>query len=107
MSSNLAYNDLNKGGMCYAACQEAFEYWNSSIYWCQKGCDYGMGRKSDELDRKEADNMCKMLAANSYSLMEHEDLDNVADMRIHATMYSNTATNLYKACAAGVRRQRY
>jgi len=51
--------------------------------------------------------MCKMMAASSYSLEEHEDLENVPDMRIHATMYSVNATNLYKACMAGVRRQRY
>jgi len=51
--------------------------------------------------------MCKMLASSNYSLGDHEDLDNVTDLRIHATMYSNNATNLYKACLAGVRRQRY
>ena len=61
--------------------------------------------------------MCKMMAASSYSLGEHEDLgkkililvslDNVEDKRIHATMYPVNATNLYKACLAGVRRQRY
>ena len=107
MSSNLAYNNLNQGGMCYAACQEAYEYWNSSIYWCQKGCDFSMGRKEDPTEKKIADNMCKMLAANNYVLMDHEDLDNVEDMRIHATMYSNNATNLYKACVSGIRRQRY
>ena len=57
--------------------------------------------------RQQAQNMCKMLASSNYSLGDHEDLDNVADLRIHATMYSNNATNLYKACLAGVRRQRY
>ena len=48
--------------------------------------------------------MCKMLAASNYGLGDHEDLDNVKDLRIHATMYSNNAENLYKACLAGVRR---
>ena len=48
-----------------------------------------------------------MYAASNYALMEHEDLDNVEDMRIHAVMYSNNATNLYKACSAGLRRQKY
>ena len=67
--------------------------------------------------REEADNMCKMMAASSYSLHDHEDLgkpsithspiDHVEDKRIHATMYPVNATNLYKACLAGVRRQRY
>lgn len=51
--------------------------------------------------------MCKMLAASNYGLGDHENLDEVEDLRIHATMYSNNATNLYKACLAGVRRQRY
>lgn len=66
MSTGLAYNSFDKGGMCYAACQEAFEWWNSSIFWCQKGCDMGRGRMSDPLLRKEADNMCKMLATSNY-----------------------------------------
>ena len=73
------------------------------------------------LCREEADNMCKMMATSSYSLHDHEDLgksrfhlrltklcaENVEDKRIHATMYPVNATNLYKACMAGVRRQRY
>ena len=66
-----------------------------------------MGRKSDPLLREEADNMCKMLASHTYTLNEGEDLNEVEDMRIHGTMYSVNATNLYKACAAGVRRQKY
>ena len=62
--------------------------------------------------------MCKMMAASSYALQEHEDLgrfsekfkfslDDVEDKRIHATMYPVNATNLYTACLAGVRRYRY
>ena len=62
---------------------------------------------SDELKRVEADNMCKMMAQSTYALQDHEDLDHVEDMRIHATMYPNNATNLYRACAAGIRRQKY
>ena len=62
---------------------------------------------SDEISRIEADNMCKMFATNNYEMKDEESLDNVKDMRIHATMYSNNAVNLYKACAAGVRRQNY
>ena len=107
MSAGLAYNKYDKGGLCYAACQEAFEWWNASTFWCQKGCDFSRGRASDPLLRDEAENMCKMMAASSYSLQEHEDLDHVEDKRIHATMYPVNATNLYKACLAGVRRQRY
>ena len=107
MSTGLAYNSYDKGGMCYAACQEAFEWYNASTFWCQKGCDFGRGRKGDENLRIEADNMCKMMAASTYAFNEGEDLENVEDMRIHATQYPNNATNLYRACAAGVRRQKY
>ena len=105
--STLAYKTYDKGGMCYGACQEAFEWYNSSIYWCQKGCDIGHGRQGDDLERMRADAMCKMLAQNHYNMKDDDDLDHVEDMRIHATMYSNSAVNLYKACAAGLRRQRY
>ncbi len=27
MSAGLAYNKYDKGGLCYAACQEAFEWY--------------------------------------------------------------------------------
>ena len=107
MSTGLAYNTYDHGGMCYAACQEAFEWYNSSTFWCQKGCDFGRGRKSDPLNREQAENMCKMMAASTYTLNSGEDLDNIEDLRIHATMYSNNASNLYRACLAGVRRQKY
>ena len=62
---------------------------------------------SDDLLRIEADNMCKMMATSNYSLGQTEDLNDIKDMRVHAVMYPNNATNLYKACAAGVRRQNY
>lgn len=107
MSTGLAHKSYDKGGMCYAGCQEAFEWWNSSVFWCQKGCDIGKGRMSDPIKRNETDYMCKMLATSNYALMNDENLDNVDDLRIHATMYSTNATNLYRACLAGVRRQKY
>ena len=59
------------------------------MFWCQKGCDFGRGKMSDELKRTEADNMCKMMAQSTYALNDYEDLDEVEDMRIHATMYPN------------------
>ena len=62
---------------------------------------------SDEVKRMEATNMCKMMSQSTYALQVEEDLDNVEDMRIHATMYPNNATNLYRACVAGIRRQKY
>ena len=107
MSTGLSYNSFDKGQMCYVGCQEAFEWWNSSMFWCQKGCDFARGKMSDPLKRIEADNMCKMMAQSSYALNQDEDLDHIEDMRIHATMYSNNASNLYRACAAGIRRQKY
>ena len=81
--------------------------WNSSQHWCMKGCDLARGKMSDELKRLEATNMCKMLAQSNYALLAGEDLNHVEDMRIHGTMYSTNATNLYKACVAGIRRQKY
>ena len=48
---------------------------------------------SDEIKRIEAENMCKMMATSNYILQDHENLDNVDDMRIHATMYSNNGLN--------------
>ena len=30
MSTGLAYNKYDNGGMCYAACQEAFEWYDTS-----------------------------------------------------------------------------
>ena len=105
--SSIAHKSLDSGGMCYAGCQEAFEWFNSSVHWCYKGCDIGMGRQQDPLLREQASTMCKMLARSNYSLNDLENLDDVKDLRIHATMYSTNATNLYKACLAGVRRQKY
>lgn len=31
MSAGLAYNKYDKGGICYAACQEAFEWY--FLHW--------------------------------------------------------------------------
>jgi len=48
--------------------------------------------------------MCKMLATSNFALMQDENLDELEDLRVHATMYSSNASNLYRACLAGVRR---
>jgi len=77
------------------------------MFWCQKGCDIAKGRMNDPIERTRTDSMCKMLATNNYALQEDENLDEIEDMRIHATMYSTNASNLYRACMAGVRRQKY
>ena len=47
------------------------------------------------------------MASQAYYLQPWEDLDNVKDMRVHATMYPENATNLFKACVSGIRRQMY
>jgi len=107
MSTGLAHRTYDKGGMCYAGCQEAYEWFNSSLFWCQKGCDFARGRMSDPLLRMEAENMCKMMAGSSYALTENDNLEDVEDKRVHGTMYSVNATNMYKACVSGIRRQRY
>ena len=49
MSTGIGHLRYDDGGMCYAACQEAFEWYNASSHWCQKGCDFSKGRKSDPL----------------------------------------------------------
>jgi hypothetical protein len=107
MAHQLGNFRMDYGGICYAACQEAYVWWNASMHWCRKGCDFSKGRVNDPLLRKEADNMCKMMAISSYKLQQGEDLDNIEDMRVHSTMYPENATNLYKACISGIRRQKF
>ncbi len=107
MAHQLANFRMDYGGLCYAACQEAFEWWNASMHWCRKGCDFAKGRVNDPILRQDAVNMCKSMAIHEYYLKPGEDLNNIKDMRIHATMYPENATNLYKACVAGIRRQLY
>lgn len=98
---------MDNGGMCYVACQEAYDWFNASQHWCRKGCDFAKGRVNNPILRKEAEFMCKQIALESYSLQHWEDLDNIQDLRVHATMYPENATNLYKACLSGIRRQRF
>lgn len=107
MANQLANYRMDYGGICYVACQEAYVHWNASMHWCRKGCDFAYGRVNDPLLRKEANNMCKMMAIESFKLKPDEDLDNIADMRVHAYLFPENATNLYKACVSGIRRQLY
>lgn len=44
---NLAKETKYKGGLCYAACQELFSFYNPSVLHCRKGCDFGEGRVND------------------------------------------------------------
>ena len=57
MNAGLAHWNNDYGGMCYAACQEAYMNWNSSMFFCRKGCDFAKGRMQDPDDRVEAENM--------------------------------------------------
>ena len=52
-------------------------------------------------------NMCKMLAQSNYFMDEDDNLNETEDLRIHGQQYAATAENVYKACLAGIRRQRY
>lgn len=107
MASNLATFRMDPGSICYVACQEAFDLYNASAHWCRKGCDFSKGRVNEPILRKESEFMCKQLALQSFKLQDWEDLDKIQDFRIHAYMYPENATNLYKACLAGIRRQQY
>lgn len=98
MSTGLAYRHYDKGGMCYAACQEAFEWYPYSCtqfqWYLFKSILGGMlqpfGAKKDatfqeeecqtnisgiiilllmiNFNREEAENMCKMMAASTYHI---------------------------------------
>mmetsp|Transcript_7097 Transcript_7097/g.7980 ORF Transcript_7097/g.7980 Transcript_7097/m.7980 type:complete len:83 (-) Transcript_7097:39-287(-) len=81
--------------------------WNSSMFYCRKGCDFSMGRMQDPDDRLEAENMCKMLSSTLYVTHEDYALEDIDDLRIHGWQYSMNADNVYKACLAGIRRQKY
>jgi len=107
MASNLATFRMDPGGICYVACQEAYEWYNASQHWCRKGCDFAKGRVNDPILRKESENMCKQITLQSYHLRPWEDLDSIKDFRVHAHMYPENATNMYKACLSGIRRQLY
>ncbi|CAD8160668.1 unnamed protein product (macronuclear) [Paramecium tetraurelia] len=98
----LRYN----GGTCYAMCQDVFSWYNPSIQICWKGCDYATGRVNDPVLRKEAEDMCKRYTAEAMWTKKGE-LDHIEDLRIHADMFPENPRNIYRACLAGVRRQKY
>lgn len=82
-----------------------FSY-NPSIQHCWRGCDYGTGRVNDEKLRDEAHRMCKRYATENYWTRTGE-LDNLQDLRVHSEMFPTNPANVYRACLAGVRRQRF
>ena len=57
--TNLSFDSKYKWGLCYAACQELYSFYNPSVLHCRKGCDFGMGRVNDDLLWEEAIDMCK------------------------------------------------
>ncbi|EAS01445.3 hypothetical protein TTHERM_00151580 (macronuclear) [Tetrahymena thermophila SB210] len=101
-----AHQNRYQGGLCYAQCNELFSFWNPSIQQCWKGCDFGVGRVNDPEGRIEAQQMCKRWAAELYWTYKGE-LDTIKDLRVHADMYPTTPQNVYRACLAGVRRQKF
>ena len=51
--------------------------------------------------------MCKQYATSIIQLSADEDLDNIKDLRVHGGTYMLNATNAYKVCLSGIRRQKY
>eukprot|EP00357_Protocruzia_adherens_P004648 CAMPEP_0115006822 /NCGR_PEP_ID=MMETSP0216-20121206/20745_1 /TAXON_ID=223996 /ORGANISM="Protocruzia adherens, Strain Boccale" /LENGTH=105 /DNA_ID=CAMNT_0002373511 /DNA_START=36 /DNA_END=353 /DNA_ORIENTATION=+ len=104
--SNVRFENKHNAGMCYLACEEVFEWFNNSVHFCQKGCDFATGRVNDPEMRLEAERMCATLAGET---LENEDphFDKLTDLRVHAGMHPTTPQNIYRACLAGIRRQKY
>ena len=60
----------------------------------------------DPIDRMEAENMCKMMSSSLYA-PDAEHFDKMEDTRFHGWTYAVNTENVYKACLAGIRRQKY
>lgn len=80
--------------------------YNPSIACCWKGCDYATGRVNDPELRKEAEDMCKTYTAEAMYTKRGE-LEELRDLRVHAEMFPTHPTNIYRACLAGIRRQKF
>ena len=72
--SNLAFDSKHKGGFCYAACQDLFNWqivcdrrYNPSVLHCRKGCDFGTGRVNNPEERETANLMCKRYTSELYA----------------------------------------
>lgn len=101
----MSFPSEEEGGMCYLACQELFEFYTNSRFFCYRGCDFAVGRVNYPELRKEAENMCKRMTAEVIDTQE--DLGDIKDLRVKSTMEPHTPANVYKACLAGIRRQRF
>jgi hypothetical protein len=101
----MSYPTTEEGGICYIACEELFEYFNNSRYFCYKGCDFAQGRVNYPDLRKEAERMCKRMASEAY--YSYDDFTKIEDLRVTSFSEPDDAEGVYKACLAGIRRQRY
>mmetsp|Transcript_19189 Transcript_19189/g.35061 ORF Transcript_19189/g.35061 Transcript_19189/m.35061 type:complete len:102 (-) Transcript_19189:1808-2113(-) len=101
----MSHRDFEKGGICYLACEELFEQFNNSRWYCYKGCDYASGRVNDPALRLEATEMCKRMTTEA--MVTSEDLDTLDDLRVSSFMVPDRPSNIYRACLAGIRRQRF
>lgn len=74
-----AWDAKYKGGVCYAACQDVFNWYspksniwkifnrfNPSVLHCRRGCDFAVGRMNDPVLREEAFDMCKRYTSELY-----------------------------------------
>ena len=80
--------------------------YNPSISSCWKGCDYGTGRVNDDVERVKAERMCKQYTTEAMYTRKGE-LDNIEDLRVHSEMFPTEPKNIYRACLAGIRRQKF
>ena len=101
----MSHSNFEEGGICYIACEELFEYFNNSKYFCYKGCDFAKGRVNVPPLRKQAENMCKRLA--NEIMFTDEDVSKIEDLRVTSFSEPEDAAGIYRACLAGIRRQRY
>lgn len=101
----MSYSSFEEGGICYLACEELFEFFNGSRHYCYRGCEFAVGRVNNPKERKVAEAMCKRLTADTIDTQF--DLDEIKDLRVHSFTFPTNPENIYKACLAGIRRQRY
>jgi hypothetical protein len=83
-----------------------YHSYNPSIAVCWKGCDYATGRVNNPKLRQEAEDMCKRYTSETM-WTERGELDAIKDLRVHSEMFPTEPANLYRACLAGIRRQKY
>lgn len=50
--------------------------------------------------------MCKRFTTEAMAV-EKGELESITDLRVHSEMFPTVPENIYRACLAGIRRQRY